>query len=286
MGGLPLASFDAPHTVYSQPTLESLPCKWYQWIDGDEHLTEWKTFLHQDSSGYGPEMSCMTLLRAAHPEWSLGALKSAAGGSNNKDWWGSEGGEGWAGARLLGVIDEAITLLEGEDDDYEFSGLFVLQGETLAQSIEYQLNNPSVGDQYITDWLSGIAQIRTATSTPNLPVIFGKIGDHMISDWYIENAFLPFNVGATAQDAIDCLERRWYHQQQVVDGAGNAVLVSMDGIPNREEGVDAIHWPDDGYLAAGERFGNSFLDFISPQPRRVLRLSTASGRCAISVGGA
>ncbi len=277
--GLPLASSDSPYVSYESPT--SVPCLYYHWLDTNPNLTVWGEHLMAGDSSYGPELSLFMKFYTTYPTQDFAVIKVGIGATNSSDWWGTGGGgAGYGGARLLEKIAEGKSLLNLSGEDYQWGGLFVLQGETDAQSIEKQLNNPSVGNQYITDWVNGIQQVRDATSTA-MPVIFGRIGDHMLTQWYIDQG-IAFDPGTTTEQYVACMRQRWYQQSQVVAQTQPAVLVDMNGLDNRDHGTDSIHWPDAGYLAAGERFLAGYQ--VATAPRRNLRFNVNNRRFQLTAG--
>jgi hypothetical protein len=291
IAGLPLASSDPPEESYAAPTAETFPCLWYE-TNTTAGLSAWNTSFKQDASTYGPELACMWRLKASHPTWNFAGIKVSFGGSSALEWFGTGGGgEGYAGDILLEVIGQAEGLLDLAGHTYEWAGWFWLQGETGTMTPYNQLVDPGIGDAaFITPTLAGFDLIRAATD-PAMPIVVGRIGDHMGTAEYLA-AEAASNGETDPRDGLQydeadflaALQRRWAQQAEVVAATPNSVLVNMDGFGNRTvpPDADAIHWPDAGYLAAGERFATAYDRLLAG--RRRLAVPTGRGRLNLRVG--
>jgi hypothetical protein len=128
----------------------------------------------------------------------------------------------------------------------QVAAFFWMQGESDA---EYE----STADAYEANLISLIAAVRASFNNPNLPFIYGRIGDQ---------SGLPYlSTVRAAQDAV----------AQLIP---NVYEVDTDGLPLRP---DNLHYTSDGEIELGNLFASGMMNLASavPEPTSIGMLVVA-----------
>lgn len=218
-----------------------------------------------DESSFGPELSFLRIWQDAHPGSPVAVIKVVLGGSSIGDWLPS------------GSMDPVWRLMVQQGKDritaagltYYFAGLLWMQGESGASNV-YAFQHPNVGAEYSDQLRTFLSGVRAATDTA-MPVVIGRIGNHMLADVIILPQVTPYvdqyHTGTTAQMLRDATEYRRSQQVLVGNDPGNS-LVDTDNLPVLQSGSSAYwyHHTSAGYLAMGERFYAKWSGTSPPPP--------------------
>jgi len=273
--GAPTASSDAPGVQYPRPTLANFPMLYNSNNTGlmSGVVDAWGRYEgerptgsgYAEESSYGPEVAFLWKYREAHPGQRLAAVKCVLGGSGIGEWMPPPATSSlWP--ILVAMIDQAKARLEAAGDTVEWAGLLWMQGENGASGTWAYLH-PTAGQQYSDQLRTFLAAVRARTS-PGMPVLIGRIGNHMLADNIIGTASSGEN---TPENRRGATNHRRAQQALVAAEPGNA-LVDTDGLPVQQTGDPQwwYHHTGAGYLAMGERFYAAFAGAPppSPAPRR------------------
>lgn len=252
---------------YDRPTLENFPMLYAVngWAAAPPNA--WGRFEGEEPDGYGgyverdffgPELSFLWRYKQDHPGERIAAIKCAVGGTSIEDWSAPFGGM-WLACKDM--IEQAKGRLAGEE--YEWAGTVWMHGESGALD-PYKFLNPTPGQEYSDKLRTFLSALRGITS-PQMPVLVGRIGNHMLAD----NIILPAAAGDprfTVEQYRGSAEYRRAQQEIVAGDPGNA-LVDTDNLPVLQEGNPGwwFHHTGPGYLAMGERF-YAALGGVTPPP--------------------
>jgi hypothetical protein len=107
--------------------------------------------------GVGPGASFGRAVAEAHPDWRLGLVPAAFGGSALDEWK--------PGGKLYG---DALTRARAALHDGKLAGILWHQGESD--------NTPDKAATYAARFLAMITQLRQDLDSPDLPVVIGELG--------------------------------------------------------------------------------------------------------------
>jgi hypothetical protein len=266
--------------AYPRPTLANAPSKYLENNAGTTGVVDgWGPFdgcnpsfgYHAgESSSYGPELSFLQKYRAAFPSDAIGALKVVAGGTSIEDWL-----TGTPGAVLATQIDQAKARLDAaEPGGWQWAGLVWMQGEN-GPSV-YQSVHPTPGAEYKDKLRQFLAGVRARTR-PDLPVVVGRVGSHMMADPIIDSQYAADPAYTKDQYRGVVLYTRDQQAQVVADA--HTALADTDGLPVLQEPAGNPQWwyhhTGAGYLAMGERFFAAWqvaAGVVAPPPPAPLRI--------------
>lgn len=265
--GSPDASSDTG-VQYAKPTLATLPGLYnsnntglesYVFNTWGRHIGErLEGTTYRLDTGYGPELSFMHRLHQDQPDIDLALIKCVLGGSNIKEWL--PGAKLWP--MLSRTITEAVARLNASGEVWDWGGFLWMQGENGATSMWAYQNTP---DEYSGHLRQFLAAVRGLTS-PTLPVVIGRIGNHLLAD----NIINPLVTSTyRAADLRAATEHRRSQQVLVGGDPGNG-WADTDNLPVLQTGDPQwwYHHTGPGYLAMGERFYETWkvITGIEPPP--------------------
>ena len=107
--------------------------------------------------GVGPGVSFGRAVADAHPDWRVGLVPAAFGGTSLDEW--KPGGK---------LYTDALTRIRAALRDGKLAGILWHQGESD--------NTPDKAATYATRFLAMITQLRHDLDAPDIPVVIGEIG--------------------------------------------------------------------------------------------------------------
>jgi Carbohydrate esterase, sialic acid-specific acetylesterase len=274
--GTPYQSSDAPYAIYQHPTTVNSPSIYngssgggpayvydlWSPYDGGKYNT---SGVLGDEYGFGPEVSFMAKWRALNPGVVPMVIKCVLSGSSITDWTKPIGPQ-WQALDRAVALAKAKLAAQGEVPD--FDAFIWWQGENGA-STEYDYVFPIPSTDFAAKTRTFLSDVRGITS-PSLKIVVARIGDWMThSDVITSYVGTGSNSYKTPENRVGATNKRRDQQVSIGMDAGNG-WTDMDGLPRAlTTPVEYRYHPTpEGYLAAGERLFNTYLQVkgIVPPP--------------------
>ena len=201
---------------------------------------------------FGPEVSLGDTLAGSfgtdrvafvkHGEAGVGATMQLGW---NPDLGGGQG-PGQIYSDFLDKTNKALSFLANDGHSFEVSGVFFAQGNRDTSPNE---DGGNAAVEYEANFSNFTNALRNEFETPNLPIVFGQLGDFAINH---ENPIRRRNV-RLVRDA----------QASVAANDPWASMVVTDDISK----LDHAHFDAAGQIDFGQRLGNAYLELVAvPEP--------------------
>jgi hypothetical protein len=257
---------------------------WYRWSDILTHNDKWDPL--DAHCGFGPEKTFALEMAKAFPGNIIAIVKVQRGATPIEFWTPGESNpyNSRLGAPELARQVAAVTAdldakkKAGEIPGWEWGGFIWMQGEGNANGGIMPPNS------YLPELQKLAAWARTATATPNLPIVIGRISSQLSPSVVrasgglrISKSKAPPNATKFLPDDADyvddgqkrgplCYDKQLqnvrHDQLAFCDQDIRAAWVNIDDLVL----VDGYHYAASGYAEMGRRFAKVYLDLIKATP--------------------
>jgi hypothetical protein len=258
---------------------------WYRWSDIQTFNDKWDP-LDATPCGFGPEKTFALEMAKAFPGNVIAILKVQRGATPIEFWNQGDPNpyNGRQGATELARQIAAVTAdldakkKSGEIPGWTWGGFIWMQGEGNANGV---ITAPG---SYLSELQKLAAWTRTATNTPNLPIIIGRISSQLSpavvrasGDLRVSKAKATpadKNVLPDECENLDDGQKRGplWHDKQLQNVRADqlafceqdlrAAWINIDDIVLQ----DPYHYAPPGYAEMGRRFARAYLDLVKAKP--------------------
>ena len=172
----------------------------------------------------------------------------------NPDLGGGQG-PGQNDTDFIEKTDKALSVLSDDGHSYEISGVFFAQGNR-----DTALAEGTAAEEYEVNFNRFIGAIRDEFASPNLPFVFGQVGDANLNH-EDPNRRQKVRLVRDAQASVAAHDR-W------------ASMVTTDDLPK----LDRLHFDAAGQIEFGQRLANAYFElFAVPEPSSAVLLAVGWG---------
>lgn len=163
---------------------------------------QWTTLSYQTQNPYvkyyknffGPEITLARELYTSHP--NIAVIKCAYGGSNLAvDWKKGIGSGNQLYELMMDQIKIATNILNNIGSNYKFIGFFWMQGESDASNLSY-------ANEYETNLLNLIQNLRVDLNSHNLKFVLGRIGINLPSPYDYKQIVRTAQINVANSDSL------------------------------------------------------------------------------------
>jgi len=180
--------------------------------------------------GVSPGRSFAAAIRDAHPEYSVGLIPCAKGGSSIHQWQPD--------LRETTLYGSCLKRVQAASVVGTVDGILFFQGET--DALTHRPRGAESYSSWNVQFEAVVSAWRDDLNRPNLPVVFAQIGTLMADS-------IRFSKWKTVQE-----------NQRRID-IPNTKMVRTEGLPVQEDG---LHYTTAGYRAIGQRMATAYSELI------------------------